>query len=418
MYRAPRGTSDILPQEQGYWSFIRKRAAEICRVYGYQRIDTPTFEDARLFVRSIGQETDIVEKEMYSFQDKGGDLVTLRPEGTAPVCRAYVEHGMHTLPQPVKLYYMAAIFRYERPQAGRYRQHHQFGAEAIGEADPALDAEIIDMAWQLYASLGLRELALSLNSIGCSTCRPSYLDSLKTYYSQHNGPLCSDCRRRLVKNPLRLLDCKNPSCLALSEQAPRSIEYLCQECASHFTELTDYLKLLSIPFFISHRLVRGLDYYTKTVFEIAPEGETGAQVAIGGGGRYDNLIEQLGGRPTPAVGFATGIERLVLNLKKQEVSVPGASPPTVFMAYLGNEAKRMAIELISQLRRAGINAVGTFGDRSLKAQLKQADASGARYALIVGENEVKSRTAVLRNMSKGDQQTVPIEKVTSLLTGL
>ena len=416
MYRAPRGTSDILPQEQGYWSFINKKAADICELYGYQRIDTPTFEDARLFVRSIGEETDIVEKEMYSFEDKGGDLITLRPEGTAPVCRAYVEHGMHTLPQPVKLYYIAAIFRYERPQAGRYRQHHQFGAEAIGDSDPALDAEIIDIAWQLYVNLGLKGLTLSLNSIGCNTCRPSYLDSLKSYYSQHKESLCPDCRRRLLENTLRLLDCKNPTCLSLSEQAPRSISFLCQECAEHFDKLTKYLKLLNIPFSLSHRLVRGLDYYTKTVFEITPQGETGAQVAIVGGGRYDNLIEQLGGKPTPGVGFATGIERLVLNLKRQEVAVPNTPTPSVFMAYLGNEAKEKAIELISQLRRSGISVVGTFGDRSLKAQLKQADASKAHYTLIIGEDEVKSKTVVLRNMAKGEQHTVPIDKVVSSLT--
>ncbi|MBM3156853.1 MAG: histidine--tRNA ligase [Chloroflexi bacterium] len=416
MYRAPRGTSDILPHEQGYWSFVKKKASDICELYVYQRIDTPVFEDARLFVRSIGEETDIVEKEMYSFEDKGGDLITLRPEGTAPVCRAYVEHGMQTLPQPVKLYYMAAIFRYERPQAGRYRQHHQFGAEAIGDSDPALDAEIIDMAWRLYINLGLKELTLNLNSIGCNACRPAYLDSLKSYYSRHKESLCADCRRRLLKNTLRLLDCKNPTCLSISEQAPRSIDFLCQECAEHFDKLTGYLKLLGIPFSLSHRLVRGLDYYTKTVFEITPEGETGAQVAIGGGGRYDNLIEQLGGKPTPAVGFATGIERIVLNLKKQQVAVTDTPTPSVFIAYLGNEAKKKAIELISQLRNAGISAVGTFGDRSLKSQLKQADASKVRYTLIIGEDEVKSKTAVLRNMAKGEQQTIPIDRVITSLS--
>jgi histidyl-tRNA synthetase len=367
-------------------------------------------------VRSIGEETDIVEKEMYSFEDKGGDLITLRPEGTASVCRAYVEHGMHTLPQPVKLHYIAAIFRYERPQAGRFRQHHQFGAEAIGDSDPALDAEIIDMAWQLYVNLGLKELTLSLNSIGCNDCRPLYLDALRAYYGQHQERLCPDCKRRLSKNPLRLLDCKNQTCLDLTEKAPRSTDHLCQECAEHFDKLTKYLKLLNIPFSLSHRLVRGLDYYTKTVFEIAPEGETGAQVAIGGGGRYDNLIEQLDGKPTPAVGFATGIERLVLNLKRQKVDVPNMPTPTVFMAYLGNEAKEKAIGLISQLRNAGISVVGTFGDRSLKAQLKQANVSGARYTIIIGEDEVKSKTAVLKNMAQGEQQTIPIERVISSLT--
>ena len=415
MYQAPRGTSDILPPEQGYWSYIKQKAAAVSELYGYRRIDTPTFEDARLFVRSIGEDTDIVEKEMYSFEDKGGDQITLRPEGTAPVCRAYVEHGMHNLPQPVRLYYIASIFRYERPQAGRYREHHQFGVEAIGDGDPALDAEVIDMAWQLYVNLGLTGFALSLNSIGCNNCRPRYLESLKTYYTQHKESLCPDCRRRLAKNPLRLLDCKNPTCLALSEQAPRSIDYLCQECAEHFDQLKRYLNLLNLPFTLTHRLVRGLDYYTRTVFEIAPEGETGAQVALGGGGRYDNLIEQLGGKPTPAVGFATGIERLVLNLKKQEIAIPALPPPTVFIAYLGKDAKDEAIRLTARLRKSGISALASLNERSLKAQLKQANASGVRYTVIIGEDEVRNKSVVLRNMAKGEQQTVPIGKLTEAL---
>jgi histidyl-tRNA synthetase len=404
-----------LPPEQGYWSYIKQKAAAVSELYGYRRIDTPTFEDARLFVRSIGEDTDIVEKEMYSFEDKGGDQITLRPEGTAPVCRAYVEHGMHNLPQPVRLYYIASIFRYERPQAGRYREHHQFGVEAIGDGDPALDAEVIDMAWQLYVNLGLTGFALSLNSIGCNNCRPRYLESLKTYYTQHKESLCPDCRRRLAKNPLRLLDCKNPTCLALSEQAPRSIDYLCQECAEHFDQLKRYLNLLNLPFTLTHRLVRGLDYYTRTVFEIAPEGETGAQVALGGGGRYDNLIEQLGGKPTPAVGFATGIERLVLNLKKQEIAIPALPPPTVFIAYLGKDAKDEAIRLTARLRKSGISALASLNERSLKAQLKQANASGVRYTVIIGEDEVRNKSVVLRNMAKGEQQTVPIGKLTEAL---
>ena len=415
MYQAPRGTSDILPPEQGYWSFIKQKAAAISELYGYRRVDTPTFEDARLFVRSIGEDTDIVEKEMYSFEDKGGDQITLRPEGTAPVCRAYVEHGMHNLPQPVRLYYIASIFRYERPQAGRYREHHQFGVEALGDADPALDAEVIDMAWQLYVNLGLKGIALSLNSIGCNTCRPRYLESLRAYYTQHKESLCPDCKRRLAKNTLRLLDCKNPTCLALTEQAPRSIDYLCQECAEHFDQLRRYLNLLSLPFTLTHRLVRGLDYYTRTVFEIAPEGEAGAQVALGGGGRYDNLIEQLGGRPTPAVGFATGIERLVLNLKKQEIAIPALPPPTVFVAYLGKDAKEEAIRLTAQLRKSSISALASLNERSLKAQLKQANVSGARYAVILGEDEVKSKTVVLRDMAKGEQQTIPMDKLAEAL---
>ena len=416
LYQAPRGTFDILPREQGYWSYIKQKAVAISELYGYQRIDTPTFEDARLFARSIGEETDIVEKEMYTLEDRSGDKLTLRPEGTASVCRAYVEHGMHTLPQPVRLYYMAAIFRYERPQAGRYRQHHQFGVEALGDSDPALDAEVIDIAWQFYVNLGLHGLSLYLNSIGCNSCRPAYLDSLRAYYSQHRESLCPDCRRRLLRNPLRLLDCKRPSCIPLTEQAPRSIDYLCDECAQHFDQLERYLNLLNLPFVINHRLVRGFDYYTKTVFEIAPEGEMVAQATIGAGGRYDDLIAQLGGRPTPAIGFATGIERLVLNLKKQKIAVPVPPAPAVFIAYLGQEAKDEALKLASLLRKSGHGVTLTFGDRSLKAQLKQANSTGTRYAVIIGEDEVRGGTVLLRDMGKGKQETIPLDKVAEALS--
>jgi len=416
LYRAPRGTSDILPREQGYWSYIRQKAAAICELYSYQRIDTPTFEDAGLFVRSIGEETDIVEKEMYTLEDRSGDKLTLRPEGTASVCRAYVEHGMHTLPQPVRLYYDAAIFRYERPQAGRYREHHQFGVEALGEIDPALDAEIIDIAWQFYVNLGLDGLILNLNSIGCNVCRPAYLDTLRGYYAQHLSMLCPDCQRRLARNPLRLLDCKKASCIPLADQAPRSTDYLCGECADHFDQLERYLALLNLPFIVNHRLVRGLDYYTKTVFEIAPEGEVVAQATIGAGGRYDNLIEQLGGKPTPAIGFATGIERLVLNLKKQKRAVPEPVSPSVFIAYLGQDAKEEAIKLVSLLRRSGLSVILACGDRSLKAQLKQANSTGARQAVIIGEDEIKRGTVVLRDMDKGEQQTIQLGEVVKVLS--
>lgn len=416
MYQAPRGTSDVLPQEQRYWSYIRRKAVAICGLYGYQRIDTPTFEDAHLFVRSIGEETDIVQKEMYSFRDRSGAEVTLRPEGTAPVCRAYVEHGMHNLPQPVRLYYVAAIFRYERPQAGRSREHHQFGVEALGDGDPALDAEVVEMAWRFYLDLGLQRLSLQLNSIGCDACRPAYLEALASYYSQHKGSLCSDCRRRLLRNPLRLLDCKNAGCLLLAEQAPRSAEYLCDECAEHFQSLKTYLNILNLPFSLNHRLVRGLDYYNRTVFEIVPEGETGSQAAIGGGGRYDSLIEQLGGRPTPGIGFAAGIERLVLNLKKQAVPVKPPPSPDFFVAYLGTEAKSEALKLAADLRKRGISVIGTFGDRSLKAQLKKADSSGARGAVIIGQDEVSTGTMLVRDLSTGLQEKRPLPEPNEFLS--
>ncbi len=415
MYKAPRGTSDILPREQGYFRYIEERAASLCQLYGYERIDTPVFEDARLFIRTIGPGTDIVEKETYTFDDRSGQAMTLRPEGTAPICRAYIEHGMHNLPQPVRLYYFASIFRYERPQKGRYRQHQQFGVEAIGDGDPALDAEVIDVAWQFFDSLGLGNLSLQLNSIGCKLCRPAYLDGLKWHYSAHIDRLCADCKARLRKNPLRLMDCKKPSCQDIAQSAPRSIEHLCPQCKEHFESVVKYLLLLGIPFEKNHRLVRGLDYYTKTVFEIQPQGEEGAQSAVGGGGRYDDLIEELGGKPTPAIGFAVGIERIVLNMKQQGMIPPVPSAQRVFVAYLGDEAKAEAVKLTAELRRGGIAVICNLGDRSLKAQSRQADTLGAAYTLIIGEEEVSSGTVMLRNMEKGEQQKVPAHEVLGLL---
>jgi histidyl-tRNA synthetase len=417
LYKAPRGTADILPEEQGYWRFVEARAISLCRLYGYQRLDTPAFEDFQLFTRSIGEGTDIVTKEMYTFKDRSGNILALRPEGTAPVCRAYLEHGMDNLPQPVKLYYMAAIFRYERPQAGRYRQHYQFGFEAIGDADPALDAEVVQMAWRFFESLGISGLYLYLNSIGCNACRPRYLQSLKSYYSDHLSGLCPDCKSRFEKNPLRLLDCKKPSCSNVTAAAPKSIDFLCRECLAHFESVVGYLEALKLPFELNHRLVRGLDYYTKTVFEIQPPGEA-AQSALGGGGRYDDLIQELGGKATPSIGFAAGMERVVLNLKKQKIVVPDLTPPPVFIAHLGNEAKLEAMKLASALRENGIAAMTATGDRSLKGQFRQADSLGSNYVAIIGEDEVKSATVTLRNMVTGEQKTVLPSVLGDLLTGV
>ena len=414
MYQAPRGTSDTLPKEQAYWHYLEQKAVDVCQLYGYERIDTPTFEDTRLFARSIGEETDIVQKEMYTFEDRSGNKITLRPEGTAPVCRAYLEHGLHNLPQPVKLYYIAAIFRYERPQAGRYRQHYQFGYEAIGDDDPTLDAEVIDMAWQFFQALNLRHLSLQLNSIGCRQCRPEYLTVLKDYYANHTGDLCSDCKTRLKRNPLRLLDCKKPLCQQTANSAPRSIDYLCPECDIHFNQLQRYLGLLELPFEINHRLVRGLDYYTKTVFEIQPE-EGGTQSTLGGGGRYDDLIEELGGKPTPAIGFAIGIERIILNLKKQQVPIPPPPRPQVFIAFVGDKARDEAIKLAATLRKNGIGVIEALGNKSLKAQLRQANNLGARYTVIIGEQEIKTGTVILRDMSTSEQKTIPPNQLQELL---
>jgi histidyl-tRNA synthetase len=410
LYQAPRGTIDILPEEQPYWRYVEKVIEEITRLYGYQRIDTPTFEETSLFSRGVGEGTDIVDKEMYTFEDKGGKSMALRPEGTASVCRAYIQHGMQNLPQPVKLYYITPIFRYDRPQAGRYRQHYQFGYECIGEDDPAIDAEVIDMAWRFYLTLGLKNISLQLNSIGCKECRPAYLATLKKYYSKYTGSLCVDCKNRLEKNPLRLLDCKQTACQAIAQDAPKSIESLCPACAAHFTQLRKYLKTLAIPFTINHWLVRGLDYYTRTVFEVQPEDE-GGQSTIGGGGRYDGLIEELGGKTTPALGFATGIERIILNLKKENIKIPTQSAIQTYVAYMGDAARDKALKLTADLRRAGISTVTATGNKSLKAQLRQANSLGARYTVIIGEEEVKAGTVTLRNMADAKQETVAFSEI-------
>ena len=415
MFQAPRGTQDILPEEQPYWSYLRDKAEAIARLYGYERIDTPVFEEAGLFVRTVGAGTDIVEKEMYTFEDLGGGQMTLRPEGTAPVCRAYIEHGMASKTQPVKLFYQTSIFRYERPQAGRFRQHHQFGFEAIGDGDATLDAELIDMAWRFYESLGLKNLTLQINSIGCPKCRPAYLAKLKEYYASRQDALCGDCKVRLEKNTLRLLDCKKPTCQPLAADAPRSIDNLCPECSAHFEQLKNNLTALKLPFEINSSMVRGLDYYTKTVFEIQPEEERG-QSTIAGGGRYDGLIEELGGKPTPGVGFATGIERIILNLKKQNVAIPSAPKPTVYVVWMGEEARETAVKLVGELRQADIGALTTYTPRSMKAQLRQADAAGCHFAAIIGEEELAQGFVTLRDMRTAQQEPVPLKVLVDKLS--
>ena len=414
MYQAPRGTSDILPQEQAYWRYLEQKAVNICRLYGYQRIDTPVFEDTSLFVRTTGEYTDIVQKEMYTFNDQGGNRLTLKPEGTAPICRAYIQHGFHNLPQPVKLYYFSPIFRYDRPQAGRYRQHHQFGCEAIGDDDPALDAEIIGVAWRLYRSMNLGSLSLQLNSIGCKECRLGYLKALVDHYSSHIKELCSDCKVRLTNNPMRLLDCKKPSCQPIAQSAPGNSEYLCSDCAEHFAKVRKYLALLEIPFEVSHRLVRGFDYYSRTVFEVQPEAG-GSQSSLGGGGRYDGLIEALGGKPTPAVGFATGIERIMLNLKNQDIAVPSLAGAQVFIAHVGEEARGEAMKLASRLRLADIGVVEAIGSKSLKAQLRQANSLAVRHTVIIGDRETETGTVILRDMTTAQQATIPLDQLQKTL---
>ena len=416
VFRAPRGTADHLPEEQKYWRYIESKAVDIANRFGYGRIDTPAFEDSNLFIRSVGEGTDIVEKEMYTFEDRGGDSVTLRPEGTAPVCRAYLEHGMHNLPQPVRMYYFCPVFRYERPQAGRFRQHHQFGVEALGDADPSVDAEVIEVAWELMGRLGLRDVQLLVNSIGDGECRPAYIERLRDYYASHHGRLCDDCKDRLGRNPLRLLDCKVETCHALGDEAPQSTDYLCDECREHWDKLSTYLDAMSLPYTVDHRLVRGLDYYTRTVFEIQPL-DVGGQSTIVGGGRYDGLITELGGRPTPGIGFATGIERLTLNLKRDDVPVPDEPSPRYLVANVGDNARTAALELAVHLRRTGVGAILSSGSRGLRGQMRQANALGIPYALILGDDEIAKGEVVVRDMTASTQQSRPLTEFLSEIAG-
>ncbi|MBI4201162.1 MAG: histidine--tRNA ligase [Chloroflexi bacterium] len=416
MYKAPRGTVDLLPNDQKYWRYVERHAADVCRRFGYQRIDTPAFEAAELFVRGVGEQTDVVQKETYTFPDRGEELLTLRPEGTAPVCRAYLQHGMANLPQPVRLYYFCPIFRYERPQAGRYRQHHQFGIECIGDADPLIDTEVIQVAWTVTLELGLKDLVLVINSIGDANCRPAYHMALRTYYEGHLDRVCDDCRARYKRNPLRLLDCKQEVCQPYIRSAPHSTDHLCAPCREHWDSLQRYLKELRIPYQIDHRLVRGLDYYTRTVFEIQPP-EEGGQSTIVGGGRYDGLIQQLGGRPTPGIGFGSGMERLILNLRRQEMPVPEESPRPIVVLPMGEAALAIGLDLAARLRTAGFTALLAGASKSLRSQMRYASALQARFAVVLGDREMAQGAAIVRDMDQGAQQKVPQNDLIAYLQG-
>ena len=414
MYQAPRGTQDILPADRPYWRYVTEQMHAVAALFGYQQIDTPIFEATGLFVRGVGEGTDIVDKEMYSFRDKDGDEIALRPEFTAGIMRAYIENGMHVWPQPVKLYSIGPVFRHERPQAGRFRQHHQFNVEALGEMDPAVDLEVMSVAWTLLTRLGYRNLSFQLNSTGCPQCRPAYRQALVDYFSAYEAQLNEVDRRRLKINPLRLLDSKEEAAQPLLKDAPHSVDYLCGECAEHLGTLRGYLETLGMPYAINFRLVRGLDYYTKTVFEVWAEG-IGAQAAVCGGGRYDKLIEELGGPPTPGIGFGMGIERVILSLKEQGIPAPALPRPRVQISPLGEAARPVAIRLARDLRDAGIGVFLAFGGRSLKSQLRSADKTGVDFTLILGEQELAGGTVIARDMTTSGQTTLPIVGITGWL---
>lgn len=410
-FQAPRGTYDRLPQDQARWARVTDAARYTAEMFGYGRVDTPLFEDARLFVRGIGEVTDVVEKETYTFDDRGGDPLTLRAEGTAPVCRAYLEHGMHNLPQPVRLYYFCPVFRYERPQSGRYRQHHQFGIEVIGSSEPEVDVEVIDVGWSLLNSMGITGLKLLINTMGDLETRPTYLAELQTYFRDRISDIPEEIRARVDANPLRVLDSKDPRMAGVTGNAPRSIDHLGTEAAEHWAALLGHLDALAIPYQIDHSLVRGFDYYSRTVFEIVPPG-TGSQTTIIGGGRYDGLIEQLGGQPTPGIGFGMGIERVLSHLASAEIDK--SSTLKVVVAHMGDPARRVAVTLASDLRRDGVAAI-VAPARGLKSQLRYASSIDASHAVIIGDDEIRDGAATLRNLSIGEQRSVPCEELASWL---
>jgi len=411
-----RGFRDVMPEEQVYWNKVRKIAVSLAEAYSFERIGLPILEAQDLFVRSIGKQTDIVEKEMFVFEDPGGDKVVLRPEGTASCARAYIEHGMLDRPQPVKMYYIEPMMRYERPQAGRYRQHYQFGCEMMGSDDPIIDAQLITVANSFYKELGLT-VVMHMNSIGNAESRTQYKVELVAHYRRHRGDICEDCKRRLQKNPLRVLDCKEDGCQGVKNSAPQILDFLDEASKEHFMKVLEYLDEVGVSYVLAPHLVRGLDYYSRTVFEVvlADAGEEASrQSVLGGGGRYDGLIEILGGRPTPGCGFGLGIERVVHAMKEMQID-PEVRIPDVFLAPLGDAARRKGLSLFETLRTSGVACVESFGKAALKAQLEQADRLKVRYTLILGQKEVLDGTIIVRDMESGAQETVDINKVTSIL---
>ena len=407
MIKKPRGTEDILPNDSKIWRLIENTAHEICAKYGYKEIRTPVFEDTSLFSRGVGDTTDVVKKEMYTFNDKGGRSITLRPEGTASLVRSYIENSLYANPQPTKLYYLISCYRYEKPQSGRLREFHQFGLECFGSDSSATDAEIITLAFDFFKTLGVKDLSLNLNSIGCEKCKPKYNEELKKYFSSHIDKLCDTCKDRLEKNPMRIIDCKSPVCQEVCADAPRMIDYLCEDCDSHFNQLTSYLDKLNIKYTIDPNIVRGLDYYTRTVFEISSDA-LGAQSTVCGGGRYNGLVEELGGKPTPGIGFAMGIERLILILKSQGIELGESLGPNIFVASIGDNASLTAQKLVYDLRNKGLWAERDLCDRSVKAQMKYANKLGACYSIVIGDDEVLNNKASLKNMGTGEETVVEL----------
>lgn len=402
---------DILPGEQIYWGKVEQTIKNLADTYGFNLITTPILEDSELFIKGTGIYTDVIEKEMYFLKTKGGDKLSLRPEFTPAIIRAYLENGLSSLPHPVKLYSLGPIFRYEKPQKGRYRQSFQANFEIIGEKDPILDAQLIQLCFSINNSLGLKNLITQINSIGCSKCRPAYRKALMNFYRSRKKDLCLNCQKRYRQNPLRLLDCKEKKCLQISGQAPQTVDYLCEECRDHFKSVLEYLDELEIPYILNSRLVRGLDYYSKTVFEIWPEDEEGRQIALAGGGRYDKLVKLLGGQDTPATGFAIGLDRVVNRMKEKNVKVSQKNRPLIFLVQLGDLGKKRSLKLFEDLRKSGLRTSASFSQNTITSQLKTANWLQASFSLILGQKEALDGTVIIKDMASGSQEIVPLEKV-------
>ena len=417
MINVPKGTKDVLPQESYKWQFVESTLREIAKLFCVSEIRTPTFEHTELFLRGVGDTTDIVNKEMYTFDDKGGRSMTLKPEGTAGVARAFIENSLYGNAQPTKMFYITPVFRYEKPQAGRLREHHQFGIEYYGADSPSADVEVILLAKTIFDRLGVGKLSLNINSIGCPTCRKTYNDALKKYLGSKLDDMCPVCRERFDKNPLRILDCKEDSCKAITNGAPSVIDYLCDDCKAHHESVCKGLEACSVEYKINPRIVRGLDYYTRTVFEFVSE-NIGAQGTVCGGGRYNGLVEQVGGKPCPAVGFGMGLERLILVLESLGLSVGQESRPTVYIAPLCDSAREITPTLAMRLRGGGISTDYDIMNRGFKPQLKYADKLKAKYLVLIGEDEMANKTVAVKDMSNGKQESVAIDGLVNHIQNL
>lgn len=414
---APKGTLDLLPKESYKTQFVENTMREVAENFGFLEMRTPVFEHTELFHRSVGETTDVVQKEMYTFEDKGGRSVTLRPEGTAGAARAFLENGLFNDPLPQKIYYLTSCYRYEKPQAGRLREFHQFGVESFGAATPAADAEIISLAHTVFSFLGIRNLSLEINSIGCPACRKEFQNALKAYFETRKDELCDTCRGRLERNPMRILDCKSPVCSEIAAGAPKILDYLCDDCRAHFEAVQKYLTAMHIDFTVNPEIVRGLDYYTRTVFEFVSN-EIGAQGTVCGGGRYDGLLEELGGKPMAACGFGLGIERLLLLMEAQKTELPAPPKCDVYFASMGEAANIEAARLALDLREEGLSAQFDTVSRGLKAQMKYADKLGALYTVVLGDTELETRKAQLKNMQNGTLTEISLDNFTDAFQSL